>query len=140
MIKKIALSIGLILALQGCFPDVIRPKFKNGYEHVINELKTLKSFEDANVKSSARSKLGIKKTTNILIVQLVNGKDMPEDEFALRMLGRHAMKIAVSSIENEHEYDTFQTMFDKKASEGPVNAHTSRSFVYSIYELATTKE
>ena len=128
------LQIAALLALQSCsLPEVKKAKFQKDTKEVINELKSLKDFEEAEIKWSASSLDN--KTTNILIVHLLNGKDLTDNEADLRDLGKEAIKIVISSIENEKDYDKFQVVFIQKASTGLVTTSFTRPFEYSLDEL-----
>jgi hypothetical protein len=128
------LTIGILFVLKGCsLPEVKQAKFQKDTNEVINELKSLKNFEDAGIRWSANS--FDNKTTNILIVQLLNGKGLTDNETELHNLGKEAMKIVNESIENELDYDEFQVVFIQKASAGLVSTSFTRSFEYSLEEL-----
>jgi hypothetical protein len=128
------LAIGILLASQGCsLPEVKQAKFQRDSKEVINELKSLKDFEDAGIKWSAISSKN--KTTNILIVQLLNGKDLGDNKTELRNLGNEAIKIVTNSIENESDYEKFQVVFVQKASTGPVTTSFTKQFEYSLDDV-----
>lgn len=128
------IGIGILLFLQSCaLPEVKQAKFQKDAKEVINELKSLKDFEDAGIKWSASS--FDNKTTNILIVQLLNGKDLSDNNEDLRNLGKEAMQIVNNSIENEKDYDKFRVVFVQKSSTGPVSTSFTRSFEYSLDDL-----
>jgi len=128
------IGIGILLFLQSCaLPEVKQAKFQKDAKEVINELKSLKDFEDAGIKWSASS--FDNKTTNILIVQLLNGKDLSDNNEDLRNLGKEAMQIVNSSIENEKDYDKFRVVFVQKSSTGPVSTSFTRPFEYSLDDL-----
>lgn len=126
--------IGILFATQGCsLPEAKQAKFQKDSEVVIDELKSLNDFEDAGIKWSARS--FDNKTTNILIVQLLNGKDLTDNEIELRNLGKAALTIVNNSIENESDYDKFEVVFVQKSSTGPVTTAFTKPFEYSLDEL-----
>jgi hypothetical protein len=127
-------GIATLLVLQSCsLPEVKQARFQKDAKEVINELKSLKDFEDAGIKWSARS--FDNKTTNILIVQLLNGKNLSDDNEELRKLGKEAMQMVNSSIENENDYDKFQVVFVQKSNTGPVSTSFTKPFEYSLDDL-----
>lgn len=126
--------IAALLVLHSCSLAEVKPaKFQKDSKDVINELKSLKDFEDAGIKWSARS--FDNKTTNVLTIQLLNGKDLSDNEAELRDLGKEAMQIVNSSIKNEKDYDRFQVVFVQKASTGLVTTSFTRPFEYSLDDL-----
>jgi hypothetical protein len=128
------LSIGILLASQGCsLPEVKQAKFQKDSKEVVNELKSLKDFEDVGIKWSAISFNN--KTTNILIVQLLNGKNLGDNKTELRNLGKEAIKIVTNSIENESDYEKFQVVFAQKANTGPVTTSFTKQFEYSLDDV-----
>lgn len=128
------LSIAAVLMCQRCsLPEVKEAKFQKDTKEVINELKSLKDFEDAGIKWSARS--FDNKTTNILIVELLNGKGLSDNQDQLRDLGKKALQVVNNAIENEKDYDKFQVVFIQKASTGLLTTSFTRPFEYSLDEL-----
>lgn len=126
--------IGILFATQGCsLPEAKQAKFQKDSEVVIDELKSLNDFENAGIKWSARS--FDNNTTNILTVQLLNGKDLTDNETELRNLGKAALTIVNHSIENESDYDKFEVVFVQNSSTGPVTTAFTKSFEYSLDEL-----
>lgn len=128
------LVIAALFVSQGCsLPEVKEAKFQKDTNEVIEELKSLSDFEDAGIRWSASS--FDDKTTNILIVQLLNGKGLSDNEEELRDLGREAMRIVNGSIENETDYDKFQVVFVRQDSAGPATKSVTKPFEYSLDEL-----
>lgn len=128
------LSIAAVVMSQSCsLPEINEAKFQKDTKEVINELKSLKDFEDAGIKWSARS--FDNKTTNILIVELLNGKGLSDNQNELRDLGKKALQVVNNAIENEKDYDKFQVVFIQKASTGPLTTSFTSPFEYSLDEL-----
>lgn len=128
------LSIASLLLFQSCsMPEVKPAKFQKDTKEVINDLKSLKDFEDATIKWSATS--FDNKTTNVLIVQLLNGKGLSDNPAELRDLGKEALQVLNRSIENEKDYDRFQVVFIQKASTGLLTTSFTTPFEYSLDEL-----
>jgi hypothetical protein len=128
------LTLGIALAFQACtLPEVKEAKFEYDTKQVLEKLKSLRNFEDAGISWSARS--AGDKTTDILIVQFLNGKDLSDNEAELRSLGIEALKIVTGAIENERDYDKFQVVFVQRSNSGPATTSFTRPFDYSLEDL-----
>lgn len=129
------LMIGILFAPQACsFPEAKHAKFQKDSKEVINQLKAITDFEDAGIKWRASSFEN--KTTNILIVELLNGKDLTDHEPELRNLGIEALRIVNNAIENENDYDKFEVVFVQQSSAGPATTAFTKPFEYSLDELS----
>lgn len=130
----IILIIGTLACLHACFSlGMKEAKFERDIEEVRSDLKALKNFDDTGIKWMAISTNS--KTTHLLKVQLLNGKELSEDDQEMRELGKEVMKIVINSIENESDYDTFQVVFIQKTGIGPLSSGSSRPFTYQLEDL-----
>ncbi|MFZ6053075.1 hypothetical protein [Halocola ammonii] len=111
-----------------------RPKFERDTEELIVELKELSNFENADIRWNVRS---FKDTsTYYLVVNLINGKDLPEEDAELKEIGQEAMKIVVNSIENENVFDKFRVVFEEVKQSGAVTRRNKIPFEYSLSDIA----
>ena len=133
-IQSVFLIFGLLIGFQNCsMPELVEAKFERDSQEIINDLKALSDFEDAGIRWSATSFK--EETKHILYIQLLNGQDLSEKDAELKEIGKKALKIVINSIENEEEYDKFQTVFIQKTSVGPVSKSYTKPFNYSLEEL-----
>lgn len=109
------------------------PRFEKDKDVVIDELKSLRNFENARVKWSTRSV--DRKTVDILAVELVNGQGMIDDENKLRQLGKEALQLTLPAIENESEYERFEVIFIQESRRGILTNTYTRAVQYSPDEL-----
>jgi hypothetical protein len=117
----------------GCkFPEVKSPKFNRDSAAVIEDLKKLGKFENANIKSATRSFND--KTTSSLTIELINGEDLPA-QGGLESLGKEAVKIVMTSIENVKDYESFRVEFVSKQSAGIASASSSTVFDFDPADL-----
>jgi hypothetical protein len=122
------------LILSACsFPEAKEPEFQSDEDVVVEKLKSLRSFENARIKWSSRT--FERRTIDVLVVELVNGQAMIDDETELRELGKEAMNIALAAIENESEYERLEVIFIKESRRGVLVNTFTRSFQYAPEDL-----
>lgn len=137
MKKHITLTLisAILLLVHSCsLPQVKTPIFERETQEIVDDLKALHDFEDAGINWKATTFSG-EGTTNILSITLLNGENLSEDNDKLKDVGKEAFKILINSIENEHEYDSFQVIFMQKESFGLVNKSFSKQFVFDLQDL-----
>ncbi len=131
---KLLILLAAVFSLTGCsLPEIKTAEFKTDQKVVLNRVKDIKDFEEANVAVSATSFDG--KTTQYLTLTLINGKDMPDSESELKEIGKEALNTVVSSIANQQDYERFSVKFIQQNSVGLLNTKTGRSFSYSFKDL-----
>jgi hypothetical protein len=123
-----------ILTLTACsLREAKEPQFSEDNDVLFEELRSLRNFEHARVKWDART--FERKTLDVLVVELVNGKGMVDDETELRELGKQALKLTVASIENESEYERLEVIFIRESRRGVLTNTYTRSFQYAPEDL-----
>ena len=130
MRPKILIFLIAILTLTACsFREAKDPKFREDKDILLNELRSLRNFENARVKWDARTFEN--KIIDVLVVELVNGQGMVDDEAELRKLGQEAIKLAVAAIDNESEYERMEVIFIRESRRGVLTNNFTRSFQYA---------
>lgn len=135
-LTRLTLSAALLLLLfQACkMPEMKEPKFEQDPDQLIAELKELSDFENADIRWSARNFKDT--TTYYLVVNLIKGEDLPEDDAGLEKLGKKAMKLVVNSVENKSDFDIFRVVFGKVKKSGVVTRSSKNPFEYSLSDLS----
>lgn len=133
--KRIAI-ITLTIALTSCFgggPKYKEAKFNREPQEVINELKSLHDFENANIKWTV-SRFGDNVSHNLKVF-LTNGKNMPKEDSLKSKIGKEAMQLVLNSIENDTAYTDFIVYFINETKNGAVNMRTEKPFTYELSEF-----
>jgi hypothetical protein len=113
--------------------DYKEAKFNREPKEVIEELKMLKGFENANIKWTVSS-FGDSVSQN-LKVYLTNGENLPKSDSSLLEIGKNAMSIVVSSINNESDYNNFIVYFVTRKKVGTMTYNSEEPFEYKLSEL-----
>ncbi len=137
--KKHTTLLLIFFLLYSCtFPELKTPEFQRSSDEVIGDIKVLANFKDADIQWSASSFDG--KTQNILLVQLINGNNLPEDESSLRELGKEAIQIVINSIENESDFNEFHVEFiTNEESPSLIEKNKTRTFIFQAFEVDKTR-
>ena len=115
-------------------PNAIMPKFeKDNQETILTELKSIGDFEKVAINGSLISSGNDR--TDILVVQLLNGKEINGDKNQMLEIGKQVMKLTINSIENENEYDKFQVVFIQQAKKGMVTKSFSMPIEFTLSDL-----
>ena len=114
-------------------PKAIEPKFEKNNQEVLKELQSIRNFEKVAVNGSAFSHGS--ENTDILVVQLINGKDINGEKNQMQQIGKQAMKFVINSIKNENDYDKFQVVFIKQAKKGLINESFTIPIEYNLSDL-----
>ena len=104
--KRILLLTLMTTLFTGC--SEYTPDFNRNFISVLNDLKSISEFEDAKIGYSKRN---FNSSENFLVVTLMNGKNLPENEIELKKIGKKAMKFVFDNIENETIYDNYEVVF-----------------------------
>ncbi|HBD25783.1 hypothetical protein [Flavobacterium sp.] len=115
-------------------PNATMPKFeKDNQETILTELKSIGNFEKVAINGSVISSGN--DITDILVVQLLNGKEINGDKNQMLEIGKQVMKLTINSIENENEYDKFQVVFIQQAKKGMVTKSFSMPIEFTLGDL-----
>ena len=115
-------------------PNATMPKFeKDNQETILTELKSIGNFEKVAINGSVISSGNDR--TDILVVQLLNGKEINGDKNQMLEIGKQVMKLTINSIENENEYDKFQVVFIQQAKKGIVTKSFSMPIEFTLSDL-----
>jgi hypothetical protein len=136
MKKYTFLSLILVtLSMIKCsIPNAKMPKFeKDNQETILTDLKSIGDFEKVAINGSVISSGNDR--TDILVVQLLNGKEINGDKNQMLEIGKQVMKLTINSIENENEYDKFQVVFIQQAKKGIVTKSFSMPIEFSLSDL-----
>ena len=136
MKKYTFLSLILVtLSMIKCsIPNATMPKFeKDNQETILTELKSIGNFEKVAINGSVISSGNDR--TDILVVQLLNGKEINGDKNQMLEIGKQVMKLTINSIENENEYDKFQVVFIQQAKKGIVTKSFSMPIEFTLSDL-----
>jgi hypothetical protein len=111
----------------------IPPIFEKDQADILKDLRELGIFEETaiNVRTLSHGQ----KSTHILIVELLNGKNISEDKMQRKELGKKALQLVIQSIKNEVEYDKFQVILVQNKSVGHGNLRFSQKMEFSLEEL-----
>jgi hypothetical protein len=108
-------------------------KFNRAPKEVIEELKMLNGFDNANIKWTVSS-FGDSVSQNLKVF-LTNGENLPKSDSALFEIGKNAMSIVVSSINNESDYNNFIVYFVTRKKVGTMTYGSEKQFEYKLSEL-----
>jgi hypothetical protein len=115
--------------------DVRLPKFTIDATKLEGELKQLGEFENARIDSKTNTWTKDKSKDYVLSVQLVDGKNLPQQDSALRELGKKAMILVIKSLKNKSDYNLFKVEFVTTGHVGAIRTSSTHPFVYKLDEL-----
>ncbi|WP_436516244.1 hypothetical protein [Ekhidna sp. To15] len=124
--------MALLSLLIGCsFPEAKPPKFQKDTDVLVNELKSIRNFKDADITWNASSMNNATKYS--LNISLYNG-EISNNEEMLRTISIEAIQIVISSISNESEFDEFSVEIIQKTS----GVSKSRTFIFLPSDVGIT--
>jgi len=100
-------------------------EFKKGEEDIVNTVKLTYDFEEVNVLSTSEGD-----GKKFLIINLVNGKNLPNDSTLNAMGAKYATAIN-SAIQNPNEFDVVKVAYISKTSGGITKSSSSKVFEYN---------
>jgi hypothetical protein len=134
MKRLIYLTIAILLT--SCFKSDLKykeAKFNREPQEVIEELKELHDFENANIKwTVSRFDQDI---SHHLKVFLTNGQNLPESDSLKNQIGKEAMQIVLNSIENDTAYNDFVVYFITDIKNGVVKIGSEIPFSYQLEDF-----
>lgn len=132
------LMVIVLLAVASCMGDFKMPEMKQAQfnrepELVIQELKEMGDFEDANIKWSSFA-IGDSVSHRLKVI-LINGQNLPAEDSALNHMGRLAMQTVLNSIDNDTAYNQFIVYFSESKKEGGITRMKEQPYSYSLSEF-----
>jgi hypothetical protein len=133
--KKI-FYLTVVILITGCIGNDLKykeAKFNRDPQEVIEDLKRIHDFENANIKWTVSQ--FDQDISHNLKVFLTNGKNLPESDSLKNKIGKEAMQLVLNSIENDTAYNDFVVYFITENKNGVVNIRSEIPFSYQLEDF-----
>ena len=128
-ISKVFLAALLLISCTTTITKTKSPKFTETNDSLAVTLDKLIRCQHVNVNGEEVTTNG--KTRSVLEIDIVNGKQAPEDTAAIKALGKSIGSAVKKALADKNEYDVFKVLFVKQEEKAGV---TTRSWQGSEYK------
>ena len=109
------------------------PNFNTEISVIQNDLNKIITSEKVNI--SGKEITANEKISSELEVSILNGKDIPADEYQMKALGRSIATIIKKALKNQNQYDLIVVLFVIESKNGDINKREWKGFEYKPNEL-----
>ena len=129
-------SVVCLLFFNSCTSTVTKtkdPNFNTEISVIQNDLNKIITSEKVNI--SGKEITANENNSSELEVSILNGKDIPADEYQMKALGRSIATIIKKALKNQNQYDLIVVLFVIESNKGDIKKREWKGFEYKPNEL-----